>query len=126
MSTTKQDIIHGDRRSDRRYELSLQLRFHCSEWPATRIECGHTLELSRGGVRFLTESAPPDGSTVEVRIQWPFLLQGVCPLELRVGGAVLRTDSRGTVVRISKYEFRTCGRNSFDEVEGERLYSFVA
>ena len=126
MSTSRQDIIHGDRRSDRRYELSLQLRFVCSGWPVTRTGCGHTLELSRGGVRFWTDSAPPDGSTVDLKIQWPFLLQDVCPLELRVAGSVLRTDSRGTVVKISKYEFRTCGSNSFDQPESDRLYSFVA
>jgi hypothetical protein len=43
-------------------------------------------------------------------------LQHVCPLELRVWGQVLRNDSAGTVVRTSKYEFRTVGERSFDQV----------
>ena len=126
MLTHQRDIIHGNRRADRRYELVLPLRFTCSVWAADRTASGHTLELSHGGVRFWTDSHPPDQSAVELKIQWPFLLQDVCPLELQVAGTVLRTDSRGTVVTISKYEFRTCGRHSFEQVDGERRHYFVA
>jgi hypothetical protein len=58
---------------------------------------------------------------VELRIEWPFLLQGVCPLELQVWGRVLRSDDQGTVVRMSRYEFRTCGARSFDQASASEV-----
>ncbi|MBS1856928.1 MAG: PilZ domain-containing protein [Acidobacteria bacterium] len=125
MSNHAKDVIHGDRRADRRYELDLAVRFTCQEWGA-RTGLGHTLELSRGGIRYWTETPPPVGATVELRIHWPFLLQNVCPLELDVRGTVLRVDQRGTVVKVSKYEFRTAGERSFEEMDGSKILSFVA
>ncbi len=111
----KQDIIHGDRRSDRRYELSLELRFSYDFQGVTCIGSGYTIDLSHAGIRFWAEVPPPNGHPVELRIKWPYLLQNVCHLELLVRGVVLRTDSGGSVVKLAKYEFRTCGAQSFDQ-----------
>ena len=66
-------------------------------------------------IRFVSDDPPPQDTDLELRIAWLFLLQNVRPLELRVRGRVLRSDDRGTVLRISKYEFRTCGERSFDQ-----------
>jgi len=81
---------------------------------------GTTLDLGRKGIRFLSDQPPPVDADVELRIEWPFLLQEVCPLELRVFGRVLRSDERGTVVQMYHYEFRTRGTRSFD-TPAERL-----
>jgi len=75
-----------------------------------------TQDLGRKGIRFLAYDPPPRETELELRIEWPFLLQNVCPLELLVSGRVLRSDNRGTVVRITRYEFRTSGPRSFDQV----------
>jgi hypothetical protein len=123
----KQDIIHGNRRSDCRYELQLELRFSYESLGATCIGSGYTIDLSHGGIRFWTDAPPPIGQPVELRIKWPFLLQGVCPLELLVRGTVLRTGFQGSVVKLTKYEFRTCGHQSFDQATGvERACGFYA
>ena len=109
------DVIHGDRRSDRRYDVQLELRFTYKARGVTYLGSGRTIDLSGGGVMFETDTPPPDGQEVELRIAWPFLLQNVCPLEVFIRGAVIRTDARGTAVRTQHYEFRTCGPRSFDQ-----------
>src|ERR1017187_1093639 len=107
------EIIHGDRRADRRYQYEMELRFSYKLGSAMRFGSGHTLDLSRGAVRFVTETPPPDGADVELRIAWPYLLQNVCSLELVVRGTAVTSSVRGTVLTMSGYEFRTCGARSF-------------
>lgn len=111
------DIIHGDRRTERRYQHEMELRFSYKPRGDGAIEfgSGQTMDLSRGAVRFMTETPPPDGANVELRIAWPFLLQNVCPLELVVRGTTMTTKDRGTVLTMNHYEFRTCGQRSFDQ-----------
>ena len=108
------DIIHGDRRSEKRYPYELELRFTYTLNNVEQFGSGHTLDLSRAAVRFAAENPPPDGADVELRISWPFLLQNVCPLELIVRGTTMSTSARGTILMMNDYEFRTCGERSFD------------
>ena len=109
------EVIHGDRRTNRRYRLETSLRFSYEHRGITHFYSGLTQDLSRGGIRFLADCRPPDGASVEVRIPWPILLQNVCPLELLIWGTIARTDESGTVVKIRCYEFRTCGERSFEQ-----------
>ncbi|MGA2270266.1 MAG: PilZ domain-containing protein [Bryobacteraceae bacterium] len=110
------EVIRGDRRINRRYDVELQLCFQYTDQEgAPRVGCGVTAELSRGGIRFLTDDPPPAGTDVEARIAWPFLLQDTCPLELVVRGWVFGVGDRGVVMRLRRYEFRTCGERSFFE-----------
>jgi hypothetical protein len=121
------DFIRGDRREERRYHYVMDLRFTFRVRGVTHFGSGKTQDLSRYGVRFTSENPPPDGSEVEVRIAWPFLLQNVCPLELLVFGKVMKTDDRGTIVQMNDYEFRTCGERSFDEAaSGNERSSIMA
>lgn len=107
------DIIHGDRRGERRYEYEMELQFSYTLDGATHYGSGYTADLSRGAVRFVSDDPPPTGVNIELRIAWPYLLQNVCPLELVVSGTTARSGERGTVLGISHYEFRTCGERSF-------------
>ena len=110
------DLIHGDRRSAKRYECSLDLRFeHRNGDEVLCVGHGVTADLCSGGLRFHTEERLPDGAHVVTRIAWPFLLQNVCPLELILEGSVRSVTGRGTVVAVRTYEFRTCGARSFWE-----------
>lgn len=110
------DLIQGDRRRARRYECELQLRFERREGE-TVLQTGHgvTGDLSNEGLRFHPEEQLPAGATVVVHIDWPFLLQNVCPLELILYGSVRAVTSRGTILAARRYEFRTCGARSFWE-----------
>lgn len=121
------EIIHGDRRTERRYQYEMELRFSYKAGNIVQFGWGHTIDLSRGAVRFDTENPPPDGADVELRIAWPYLLQNVCPLELVVRGTVTSTNERGTVLAMADYEFRTCGQRSFDQtVAGAAGSSIIA
>jgi hypothetical protein len=121
------DLIHGDRRADRRYVFEMPLRFFYKSDGSQCAGSGHTEDLGRKGIRFSSDDPPPLDADLELRIEWPFLLQNVCPLELRVWGRVLRSDSRGTVVRMTRYEFHTCGARSFDPMNaGAGSWSIVA
>jgi hypothetical protein len=112
------DAIHGDRRGHRRYQFELEMRFSYEDCGIQCLGTGITEDLSRGGVRFHTDCPPLDGTEVEARIAWPFLLQDVCPLELLMWGKIIRTDAKGTVLLMRNYEFRTCGSRSFVQAAG--------
>ncbi|MGP8247643.1 MAG: PilZ domain-containing protein [Bryobacteraceae bacterium] len=110
-----QELIYGDRRIDRRYTFQLPLHFSYRKCGVAVAGSGTTEDLSSGGIRFVTDNPPPVGVEIELRLEWPFLLQNVCPLELLVWGKVLRSDAQRTVARMSGYEFRTRGARSFDQ-----------
>jgi len=121
------ELIQGDRRADRRYAFELPLHFLCQSGGAPYSGSGQTKDLGRKGICFVSDNPPPQDTDVELRIEWPFLLQGVCPLELRVWGRVLRSDGEGAVVRMTKHEFRTCGARSFDQADaGAANWNIVA
>ncbi len=93
----------------------MDVHFSYSERSVTYFGAGVTIDLGRGGVRFQTDTPPPVGTEAELRIAWPFLLQGSCALELVIWGSILGTRQGGTVLRMSGYEFRTRGERSFSE-----------
>jgi hypothetical protein len=112
------DLIPGDRRSERRYEFASPLQFrYTGESGEAKEGWGQTTDLSREAIRFQSETLPPVGVQLEARIAWPFLLQGVCKLELVVLGSIRKVTDRGAVLSIQRYEFRTCGDRSFVEAQ---------
>lgn len=100
--------IGGERRSDRRYDLRLELR-----WKLIRrrriLEAGqgNTVDFSSGGVLFESDRAMPVGLNVELSIAWPVLLHNVAQLQLVVSGKVVRSQGRRTAIRMTQHEFRT-------------------
>lgn len=102
------EMIGGERRSDRRYNLRLDVR-----WKLIRrrriLEAGQgfTIDFSSGGVLFETERAMPVGLNVELSVSWPVLLHNVSQLQLVVSGKVVRSQGRRTAIRMTQHEFRT-------------------
>ena len=110
------DVIQGDRRLDRRYDVDLESRLTFTDSEGRQESTsGAVTSLSRRAVRLNAETTPPNGARVELRIAWPFLLQKICQLDLLVHGAIYKTGARGTILRIEKYEFQTRGPKSFAE-----------
>lgn len=102
--------IAGDRRSDRRYQLQLELR-----WKLIRRRkvqdagAGRTIDLSSAGVLFDAMRSLPVGLNVELSISWPVLLHNVAPMQLVVCGRVVRSNGAHVAVHITQHEFRTVG-----------------
>jgi hypothetical protein len=105
---TNTDKTASDRRSDRRYDMTLNLR-----WKVIRgrrildAGTGTTLNLSTGGILFETDRQLPTGLNVELAISWPVLLHNVAPMQLVVTGRIVRVSGRHTAIRMIKHEFRT-------------------
>jgi len=70
---------------------------------------GRTLNLASGGVLIETSThvALPLGSSIELAIEWPMLLDGECGLKLVMRGCVVRIAGRRLAIQANQYEFRT-------------------
>jgi hypothetical protein len=108
--TKQNEGINGDRRSDRRYGIHLDLR-----WKLIRRRrvldsgVGHTIDLSSGGILFDPGRPLPVGLNVELSISWPVLLRNTAPMQLIVSGRIVRGGQNRTAVAMVQHEFRTTG-----------------
>jgi hypothetical protein len=104
------ESINGDRRYDRRYGISLDLR-----WKLVRRRkvldsgTGSTLDVSSGGILFDAQRQLPVGFNVELSISWPALLHNIAPMQLVVSGRIVRTNGPHAAIRMVQHEFRTMG-----------------
>ena len=105
--------ITTDRRETSRFPVREEVRYrmlHAKGSQATGI--GKTLDIGSGGILFTTEERLPMGRLVEVAVNWPVRLDGVCPLQFVAVGKVVRSDPTKAVVQIERYEFKTRGSNA--------------
>lgn len=111
-------MAHLERRGDERYRFDQPLQFTVdapvSGYRGARLGAGHSIELGAGGLLVHTEQPPDDGEQVEIQIAWPLPAQGVCPVVLVIQAIVVRTDARGTALRMRSYEFQMAGTRSLD------------
>lgn len=101
-----------DQRARGRYPIALELQYKVLR--GGRVEqtgTGRTLNISSGGVLFETQDRLPRRGRIELAMQWPFLLQGICGLKLIMRGQIVRSagDSKLTALRADFREFRTAG-----------------
>jgi hypothetical protein len=109
----KVETIGGERRSDRRYGMQLQLR-----WKLIRrrreidIGTGRTIDASSGGILFDAGCELPPGLNVELSIAWPALLHNVSPMQLFVTGRIVRCTNGWVAIRTVTHEFRTASTHA--------------
>jgi hypothetical protein len=100
------EVIHQDRRDDRRYPIELELQYKVLARSRTHLQGdGRTLNMSSGGILFGGDQNLPAGAFVEISIHWPVLLQNACPLTLLIVGRVVRSEDQRIAVKTSRYEF---------------------
>jgi len=108
--TAEGDVINGDRRQDRRYELQLDVK-----WKLIRRRrvldsgTGQTIDMSSGGILFDAGRNLPEGLNVELSITWPVLLHNVAPMQLVASGRIIRSGGRKVAIQTVQHEFRTVG-----------------
>lgn len=66
---------------------------------------GQVKNMSSGGILFHCGAILPVGQLVEAELTWPLLMENGATLLLRVHGIIVRSDSEGTAISISKYHF---------------------
>lgn len=100
------DMIMGERRAARRYDVELELRYKLIRGHRVVLRGhGKTLTMSRDGLSFTADGDLPAGSAVELSIKWPIALYGRYPLELHVMGHVIRGSCGEVAVRTTWHEF---------------------
>ncbi|MGA2772710.1 MAG: PilZ domain-containing protein [Bryobacteraceae bacterium] len=101
-----------DRRETNRFPVREEVRYrvlHAKGLLASGI--GKTLDIGSGGILFTTEERLPMGRLVEVAVNWPVRLDGVCPLQFVAVGKVVRSEAAKAAVQIERYAFKTRGSN---------------
>lgn len=102
------ESIAGDRRSDRRYRIQLDLRWKLiHRRKVQETGSGQTIDLSSGGVLFESPKALPVGLNVELSIAWPVLLHNTAAMQLVILGRIVRSEGTRVGLRITQHEFRT-------------------
>jgi hypothetical protein len=111
------EVIHEDRRDDRRYPIEMEVRYEVVARKRTGLPgVGQTINMSSGGVLFSGDQTLPDGAYVELFISWPVLLHDVTPLTLLIVGRVVRCEGNQIAVKTTRYEFLTRGARKVQEI----------
>jgi hypothetical protein len=100
------EVMLGDRRSDRRYEMQLNVRYRLLR--GSRVLCegtGATTSVSRGGLTFTAGRFLPSGLSIQLWVEWPIPQRGIERVELRIAGRTLRCDGDEVAVRANWHEF---------------------
>jgi hypothetical protein len=105
------DAHSTDRRAARRYPIALQLQYRLiSKGQIQRLGFGRTINISSHGVLFEVDDVVPTGGEMKLALNWPFLLEGSCGLQLIMRGRILRTDEKTIALKAEFHEFRTAGQ----------------
>jgi hypothetical protein len=99
-----------DQRAHRRYPISLSVNYKLlTRGRIDHAGSGETLNVSSGGACFRCAESLPAGGSIELVMNWPFLLEGVCPLKLVMRGRIVRSDGQRVAIQAEQHEFRTAG-----------------
>lgn len=99
-----------DPRAHHRYPLELDVEYKLlNKGRVELVGSGRTLNVSSGGACFESVDPVPAQGSIELVMNWPFLLEGACPLKLVMRGRVVRIDGRRIAVQAKHHEFRTAG-----------------
>jgi c-di-GMP-binding flagellar brake protein YcgR len=98
----------SERRGTSRFPLQEEVKYKVLHTRSVNTcGSGRTLNISSGGILFSTEERLVVGRMVEISVNWPARLDGICPLKFVAVGRVVRADEDCAAVRIERYEFRT-------------------
>src|ERR1039457_2803889 len=102
-----------ERRGTNRFPVREDARYRIVQARAAKVSgVGTTLNIGSGGILFTTEDKLPIGRLVELSVNWPARLDGVCPLQFVATGRVVRSEGQRAAVRIERYEFKTRSMNT--------------
>jgi len=109
--------IPEERRLRFRYPLNLSVRFRFLSGTSRLSGAGRTVNVSSRGVlvasqHLISQQEISVPARVEMRIEWPSLLDGRTPLQLFPVGIVLRRGASDFAATFERYQFRTMRSSS--------------
>lgn len=100
--------VMNERRQSERFPIERSLRFRTLANRGSKDSGeGTTVNMSSGGILFISDRLLATALRVEVCISWPAQLNDKCGLSLVVRGQVVRCDQGRTALVIQQHEFRT-------------------
>ena len=106
----------ADQRLHQRYPITLKVEYKLlKKGRVALLGSGRTMNISSGGIYFEADEPLPARGRIELAMEWPFLLQGVCALKLVMRGRIVRNDAYGVAVQMTQHEFRTAGVRSVSQ-----------
>ena len=115
-----------EHRSHQRYPIKLDVEYRILKKGRVERGFGRTLNISSSGVFFETKSTVPSNGPIEVLLNWPFLLEGTCPLKLVMRGRIVRIDAKGVAIKFKHHEFRTAGiRRAKGQISQHKVRSLI-
>jgi len=104
LTTTRRDT-----RSAKRFPLKLTVAYRVFPSRGSQV-LGHgksrTIDISSTGVLLRTRGHYPAGASAELLIDWPASRENAPAAQLRIFGAVVRHDERGTAIEIFRHGFQ--------------------
>jgi hypothetical protein len=114
--TLRTRALPSDQRLNGRYPIILELQYKLlNKGRVEHFGVGRTLNISSGGVLFETaDGLPSAAGPIELALNWPFMLEGICNLKLVMRGRIVRCDatSKAFAVKTDYHEFHTTGVRS--------------
>jgi hypothetical protein len=101
-----------ERRSRMRYPLILRVRYRTLGRKNRRTGAGQAVNLSSGGALVVSQHELAVGAELEVRMEWPPLLNGRIPLQLVAVARVVRCGESSFAVCFRRHKFYTVGKGA--------------
>jgi hypothetical protein len=103
---------YGDQRSRRRYPIMLEVEYRMNRRRVVLSGSARTLNISSGGVLFEVKDSLPASGPIRLILNWPVVLDTVCPLKLVIDGHIVRNEGNRIAIRIKHHAFYTTGAPS--------------
>jgi hypothetical protein len=90
----------------------LEVEYTMNRRPVVLSGSARTLNISSGGVLFEVNDLLPANGPIRLILNWPVVLDEVCPLKLVIDGHIVRNEGNRIAIRIKHHEFYTTGARS--------------
>ena len=101
-----------ERRSKARFPLQLDVRYRPRGRTPGPPGFGRTLNISSAGLLIASKDCVPQGTRLQVTLEWPWLLDGVTPIQLTGECLVVRSNGSSFAALLLRHQFRTRRRNA--------------
>ena len=106
-------MYQSDRRVHQRYPISVEVEYELLDEGLQPMGLGRTINISSGGVLVDLSVPLPSRGSIQLSINWPFLLDGPTPLKFRATGNIIRHDGNRVAVQLTEHDFRTASHDRF-------------